>query len=337
MSAAYKDYYKILGVEKNSSQADIKSAYRRLARKYHPDMHPEAQKAAMTEKFKEVNEAYEVLSDEKKKAMYDQVGPDWQNAAGSGAGAGGAGYGPYGYSSGGFSQQSTGDFSDFFQSLFGGLGGGFKAAGGRGGFSFGGDDLYTEPEQEAELPLTLEDAFSGGQKRLTIPFSSTCSYCRGTGRKGRSACPACGGTGTQSTSKTVTVNLPPGIRDGAKMRLKGQGPLNARGRAGDLFLRIKLLPHPGFRLNGDDLETTVSVMPWDAALGGQARVNTIDGTITVKIPAGTKSGRKMKIAGKGYIKKYGGRGDLYASVLIDMPERLNKTQQELLAKLRDSF
>jgi len=326
----YKDYYKILGVSKTASPEEIKRAYRQLARKYHPDMHQESKKAEMTEKFKEANEAYEVLSDSKKRALYDQVGPDWENTQKYGGQSAGDYYRERPQ---GFRQARTedfdniGGFSDFFKTMFGGGGGG-------GSFSFGGNPFGGEeesPEMEAELSLPLEEAFHGGQKQLNIPMASACPTCRGTGRKGRAVCPSCRGAGEIRLNKTVTVNFPKGIKDGSRIRLKGQGP-----QGQDIFLKARVMPHSVFKVMGNDLETEVAIMPWDAAVGGTISVPTLEGSVTIKVPPGTKTGRKLKIAGKGYNSPSGQRGDLYATVKIDLPDRLTKEQTELFAKLKQA-
>ncbi|MFA5162551.1 MAG: J domain-containing protein [Elusimicrobiales bacterium] len=338
MSVDYKDYYKTLGVPRGAGADDIKSAYRKLARKYHPDLQPESRKAEMSEKFKEINEAYEVLSDDGKKRLYDQLGPEWENkqrASGprpqpgrpaggfSGADFGGGFYGGP-RPGGGFSRQSEGpdmaQFSDFFRSIFGGA-----DMGGFGGFS--------QPRrEEPALELPLADALRGGGKILSIPVRQTCSYCGGTGRQGRARCPQCGGAGAVSAQKEVRVNFPAGIADGARLRLKGQGP-----DGGDLYLRIAIAPEPGFKASGPDLETEVRVMAWDAALGGEITVPAPDGPVRVKIPPGTRAGKTLKISGRGYPKGGGARGDLYARVVIDVPPGLSRQQAELMSLLRDSF
>lgn len=346
MSVEYKDYYKTMGLSRGASKEEIKDAYRKLARKYHPDLHPEHKKTEMGEKFKEVNEAYEVLSDDSKKKLYDQLGPDWENAGAphqreqQGAGRGAQQqYQRYGGFPGGGTEfrQSADDgdfsrFSDFFNSIFGG---GFQGensfAGFSGGEASGGQPRGESPQSGAQavLELPVEDAFRGGRKVLTIPADETCPACGGSGRRGRMRCPQCGGAGALRSQKTVTVNFPAGIKDGARLRLKGQGQ-----GGGDLYLRIKLASGGPFALNGADIETSVSVMPWDAALGGEIEVPAPGGAVRVKLPAGTRSGRRLKVAGLGYPKTGGGRGDLYARVAIDIPERITKTQAELLEKLR---
>ena len=318
--ADYKDYYKILGVSKNATDAEIKKAFKTMARKYHPDMHPENEKAAWTEKFKDLNEAYTVLSDKQKRTIYDQVGQqDYQNyARGGGAsasrGRGGMGGNPYqqyqqytyngGGGFGGFPGGNTqfsggfsgGDFSDFFQSIFGGLGGmqGFGQNFGRSAASG-----QAAGDVEAELTLNLEDAHRGGNMQLTIP-----------------------------NGRTVTVKLPAGVGEGKKIKLKGMGNPTQRG-TGDLYLIIKIRPHAMFRLEGDDLYVPVTVMPWTAALGGTIFVPTLDGPVQVKGPAGTHSGKKLKLSGKGLSSK----GSLYVTLTIDVPRNLTREQKELFSRL----
>ncbi len=317
--ADYKDYYKILGVNKNASDAEIKKAFKTMARKYHPDMHPENEKATWTEKFKDLNEAYTVLSDKQKRTIYDQVGQaDYQNYARGGGGnarsraTGGNPYQQYqqysydagngfgGFSGGGKTQFSGGfsggDFSDFFQSIFGGLGGmqGFGNNFGRSAASG-----QAAGDVEAELTLNLEDAHRGGNMQLTIP-----------------------------NGRTVTVKLPAGVGEGKKIKLKGMGNPTQRG-TGDLYLVIKIRPHAMFRLEGDDLYVPVTLMPWTAALGGTIFVPTLDGPVQVKVPAGTHSGKKLKLSGKGLSSK----GSLYITLTIDVPRTLTKEQKELFSRL----
>lgn len=324
--ADYKDYYKILGVGKNATDAEIKKAFKSAARKYHPDLHPDAKKAEMTEKFKDVNEAYAVLSDKQKRAIYDQVGQEgYQNYARGGGSASGAqgrsraysGGNPFGgayrrYTGGNgnengyynFSSNGGGDFSDFFQSIFGGMGGGNPFGGAGGAFSgFGGaragGSSQRGGDMEAELALNLEDAHRGGQMQLTLP----------------------GG-------RNVTVKLPAGVSEGKKIKLKGLGNPTPRGN-GDLYLTIKIRPHLTYRLEGEDLHVPVALMPWTAALGGTIYVPTLDGPVKVKVPAGTHSGKKLKLSGKGL----GAKGSLYVTLTIDVPRTLSKEQKELFAKL----
>ncbi len=324
--AEYKDYYKILGVSKNATDAEIKKAFKTAARKYHPDLHPESEKAAMTEKFKDVNEAYAVLSDKQKRTIYDQVGQTGYQDYARGGGARSAGRGRSSYGGnpfgGGYQQYSGGngntyynfssngggnfggaDFSDFFQSIFGGLGG-MGGFGGMQGNPFGGGAggaSQRSGDVEAELALNLEDAHRGGQMQLTLP-----------------------------NGRNVTVKLPAGVGEGKRIKLKGYGNRTQRGN-GDLYLVIKIRPHLTYRLEGDDLHTQVTLMPWTAALGGTIFVPTLDGPVQVKVPAGTHNGKKLKLSGKGLNAK----GSLYVTLNIDVPRSLTKEQKDLFAKLAD--
>ena len=322
--ADYKDYYKILGVSKTASDAEIKKAFKTQARKCHPDMHPDSEKATWTEKFKDLNEAYTVLSDKQKRTIYDQVGQEgYQNFArgggasrprGGASGAnpyqkyqqytynGGQGFGGFGGGntrfSGGF---SGGDFSDFFQSIFGGMGG--FSGGGFDGFgkNFGRNACAGQAagDVEAELTLNLEDAHRGGNMQLTLP-----------------------------NGRTVTVKLPAGVGEGKKIKLKGMGNPTRSGN-GDLYLFVKIRPHAMYRLEGDDLYIPVTIMPWTAALGGTIFVPTLDGPVKVKVPSGTHNGKKLKLSGKGLSAK----GSLYVTLNIDVPRSLTKEQKELFMRL----
>ncbi|MDD4004503.1 MAG: J domain-containing protein [Elusimicrobiaceae bacterium] len=324
MSAEYKDYYKILGVTRADGADAVKAAYRKLARKYHPDMHPDAKKAEMSEKFKDINEAYDVLSDPKKKNMYDSLGPDWDKAGPAYAGGqprgaqgfpGGFGGQNFRYSAGGANNFSG--FSDFFNSIFGG-GSGFSAGGAPFDFDAGRETgPGSQLDIEAELTLPLREAFAGGQKTLAVPYNSVSG-----GRRYRAI-------------KNVTAKLPGGINDGATIKLKGQG-ISQNGRTGDLYIKVRLLPDPGFRLDGLDLETTVPVPPWTAALGGETTVATLDSTVRIKVPENTPSGKKLKIKGHGYGKPAGPRGDLYAIITIANPEKLTTRQKTLYEQLAEN-
>ena len=320
MATEFKDYYAALGVSKTASADEVKKAYRRLAREHHPDLHPEKDKARAAEKFKAVNEAYEVLSDSEKKAKYDQLGPDW-----NGGGAQAAPRGPrrespdFEPAAGGFE-----GFSDFFENLYGNRGGASARAPRRG------------QDVEAEMALSLEDAVRGGEKKLTLMAPALCPSCGGSGRRGRGFCPDCGGVGELSREKTITARLPQAVRDGMKLRLRGQGAASPGGEPGDLFLRIRLLPHPSFKVSGADLETSASVMPWTAALGGEAEVSSLEGPVRIKIPPGTRFGRVFRVAGKGLGKDGGGRGDLLAAVRIDLPEKMDARMEKLYRELGEA-
>ncbi len=312
--AAYKDYYKILGVGKTATEAEIKKAFKTQARKCHPDLHPESEKAKWTEKFKDLNEAYTVLSDKQKRTIYDQVGEQgYQNFARGGGASRAAGGNPYqqyqqytydgnpGQGFGGFSsgngQFSGADFSDFFQSIFGGMGGGFGGFGQNFGRSAAAGQ--SSGDVEAELTLNLEDAHRGGNMQMTIP-----------------------------NGRTVTVKLPAGVSEGKRIKLKGMGNPTRRGQ-GDLYLIVKIRPHAMFRLEGEDLSVPVVIMPWTAALGGTISVPTLDGPVQVKVPAGTHNGKKLKLSGKGLSSK----GSLFVTLTIDVPRTLSREQKDLFNKL----
>ncbi len=312
----YIDYYALLGVPKTAGEAEIKSAYRKLAMKHHPDRNP-GNKASET-KFKDINEAYEVLSDPQKRKMYDQFGHEGQPGQGyrpppGGAyrqqrqqpPGGGSQYNSQGGPGGGFEQ--FGDFSDFFKSMFGGEHG----SGGFGGMEEEGQGRG-QLDMEAELQLSIEDLIKGGHKQLT--FSS---------RNGR-----------KTETREINVKLPKGLRDGATIRLRGQGR-ESGGRAGDLYLKISVLPDPRFETDGDDLRVKVDVMPWDAALGSEISVPSPCGPVTVKLPLGSGSGRQLRLSGRGLPRKDGGHGDLYAVVTLALPDKFSPQQLELFKKLKD--
>jgi DnaJ-class molecular chaperone len=334
MAREFRDYYAVLGVKKDATPEELKQAYRRLAKVHHPDLQPEKEKAAASEKFKELNEAYEVLSRPEKRAKYDQFGADWERGprppeeeprrARSGPPPRDAEEGA------GFS-----GFSDFFEDLYGadaeGLGSAPRSARRARSGPRRGQDV------EAEMSLSLEDAVRGGEKKITLDVPALCPSCGGTGRRGSGFCPDCGGVGELAQAKTITARLPAAARDGMRLRLRGQGAAApGGGESGDLYLRIRLLPHPSFRVAGADLETTVTVMPWTAALGGEASVPSLDGPIRVKISAGTHAGRVLRVAGKGLGREGGGRGDLHAAVRIDIPDRSDPRLEKLYREMKEA-
>jgi curved DNA-binding protein len=317
----FKDYYATLGVKKDATQEEIQKAYKKLARKFHPDVNKDP---AAEAKFKDIGEANEVLKDPEKRQRYDQYGSAWNSTRQTGApppgwegvrfdfdGAGGRGFAPGGGADG---------FSSFFDMLFGAgrRGGGGFPGGGFPGANFGGGG-GAGADSEAALPLTLEEAFRGGTREITF---------------------ADGATGER---KTLSVRIPPGVRSGQKIRLAGQGQAGRGGPAGDLFLKIDVLPDPRFRVEGMDLYATVPVTPWEAALGGEAEVETLDGAVRVRVPAGSSSGRKIRLRGKGLVSRNGGstgngeeRGDLIAEMRIVVPETLSDRERELFQALAEA-
>ncbi len=304
MAVSYKDYYKLLGVEREAKAEEISKAYKKLARKYHPDLNPGDKQAE--EKFKEINEAYEVLKDLEKRKLYDQLGPNWQHGQQF---QGEPGYENVHFTFNGKSFDGSG-FSDFFETLFGGA-----AAGGGRGANFGPDPFggfSSRPRRgrdvEAELPLSLEEASSGGRRTVTLQMPQG--------------------------PKTLEVNVPAGIREGAKLRLAGQGDPAPGGTPGDLFLRVRYLPHPQFKVEGENLHCDVALAPWEAVLGAKVAVPTLEGQVELNIPAGSSSGRKFRLRGKG-LGSGVNRGDLLARVMIKVPAQLSAEERELWQKLAD--
>jgi curved DNA-binding protein len=303
-----RDHYEALGVPRGASEDEIRRAYRRLARQYHPDVNKEP---GAEDRFKEVSEAYEVLRDPEKRAQYDRFGANWRAAqeaqrAGRGPGRGPGGGGFEGFGGGGDFDDvgvefGEGDIDDLLEGLFGrgGRAGGRGRRGGFDGFSMRGSD------QEAELELTLEEAARGGRRRLSL----------GDGRD-------------------FEVDIPRGVRDGQRIRLAGEGGAGVGGGpTGDLFLRVRIRRHPRFRLEGRDLYVDLPVTPWEAALGAEVEVETLDGKGRVKVPPGSSSGRRLRLRGQGYPDPSGGAGDLYAAVKIMIPKKLTKKERELFEQL----
>jgi DnaJ-class molecular chaperone len=328
MPVQYKDYYKILGVPKTATTKEIKAAYRKLAREWHPDVNPTRKKEA-EEKFKEISEAYEVLSDPDKRKTYDSLGADWQQRARDFAG--GVRYGT-GAPDGGvhfdFGDLGDGGFSEFFQTFFGGMG---RSTG------FGtrtrrsrGDDV------ESTLDLTLREAYAGGKRTLSLQTEAACPRCRGTGNDRGKLCHDCRGTGTVQTQKSLEVTIPAGVHEGQRIRLTGQGrPGIGGGANGDLYLVVHILPDPVFTLKGEDLYVEQPVPIYTLALGGEVEVPTMTRPITVKVPPGSPNGRRLRIPGKGMPKRSGGYGDLYVTLVAQMPTQLSERERELFRQLAE--
>jgi curved DNA-binding protein len=307
MAVAFRDYYETLGVPRDASQEDIRRAYRNLARENHPDVNkdPEAE-----DRFKEIAEAYEVLRDEEKRSRYDRFGQNWK--AGQDV-SGASGFKGFDFGNGGQGGSfrdvrvnfgGGGDFSDFFEGLFGARGrarGGSAFGGGFDGFSARGSD------QEAVLELSLEEAVAGGRKKITL----------GDGRD-------------------YEVNIPPGVRDGQRIRLAGEGGGGTGGGpSGDLFLRVRVRPHPRFRVDGRDLHTDLPIAAWEGVLGAEVDLHTLDGTTRLRVPPGSSTGRKLRLRGQGMPAPRGERGDLYAHVKVEVPKEPSDEERELYERLRD--
>jgi curved DNA-binding protein len=298
MPVAYRDYYETLGVSRDAGTDEIRTAYRRLARQYHPDVNkdPDAE-----ERFKEISEAYEVLRDPEKRERYDRLGANWKAGQDVSATEGFSDF-DFGGSAGDggsfrdmrvdFGGGGIGDFSDFFEGIFGRRAGPGRAAG-FDGFSTRGRD------REAVLELSLEEAARGGRRRITLD------------------------------GRDYEVNIPAGIRDGQRIRLPGEGGQGGGGGpSGDLFLRVRIRPHPRFHVDGDDLYVELPVTPWEAALGASVSVPTLDGSSLVRVPAGSSSGRRLRLRGQGLPDGGGGSGDLYAIVEIEVPKRLTRKERQ---------
>ncbi len=312
----FKDYYATLGVNRKSSQDDIQKAYRKLARKFHPDVNNNNPQAE--EKFKEISEAYEVLKDDKKRSTYDRYGAAWKDAARSGGGAPGGFDIKFDFGDGGRGGFGGSGFSSFFDMLFGNRGGGGGSpfgqgspfGGGAGGWpgGAGGGRAPRGQDQEAKIALTIEEAAQGGQREITVADM--------VGR-----------------SRSYSVTIPPGIKPGQQIRLQGRGqPAVGGGPAGDLYLQVDFKPHDRFRLEGIDLHTVLQVSPWEAALGGEVPIKTLDGTLKVRIPAGSSSGRRIRLRGKGFPARERS-GDLYAEIRVMIPGKLSERERELFEEL----
>lgn len=343
----YKDYYKILGVDRKASDKEIKSAYRKLARKYHPDVNPGD--PAAEAKFKELNEAQAVLSDPEKRKKYDTLGPDWERKFRQQSG-------PYTYTYTG-GPQSAGDFSDFFETLFGqrtGTSGsrtGGAGQGNGGGFDFDLGSIFgrgrsrqraeTTPSQQgsdAEQPveISLQQAYEGVELGLTVQTNQTCSTCHGSGLQNNNLCPTCHGSGSIPKQRRLDVKIPAGVKEGSRIRVAGEGNpgTGAQARAGDLFLVIHVTPDPRFRREGDDLYTEVNVPVTALVLGGEVSVPTLKGSVTMRIPASSQNGRTLRLGGQGMPHLKGqDRGNLYVKLNAVLPTNLDDKQRDLFQQL----
>lgn len=325
MGMEYKDYYKILGLKRGASEKEIKQAFRKLARKYHPDVNPENKKAE--EKFKDINEAHEVLGDTKKKAKYDQLGTNWQAGVDFRPPPGWEGFrvrtGDFA-GTGGF-----GNFSDFFSVLFGQEPGvGFSQRKPKRRRSTRGSDV------EAELRITLEEAYNGSKRSVTIQHSEICPDCKGTTIINNSSCSTCSGMGMIAKPKRLDIKIPAGVKDGSKIRLNGQGEEGAGGgKSGDLYLHIKLEPHRHFTLDGHNIQVDLPILPWEAVLGKEVEVMTLKGYVKMKIPEGTQSGQRLRLKGMGLLKKGEGRGDQHVKIKIIVPQKTSEKEKELYKEL----
>lgn len=322
MATSSRDFYQILGIPRTASADDIKKAYRRLARQFHPDLHSGTKKAEMEKKFKELNEANEVLSDPDKRKKYDQYGAQWEQAeafekARQQAGTQGFNWQQTGGESGGEA------FSDIFENLFSGRG---RGGAGRG-FAMPGEDLETEVE------LSLREVLTGVTKRINLREPTTCSTCQGTGALRGRTCPICHGTGSTAELKTIEVKIPAGVQDGTRVRVAGKGqPGSNGGKHGDLYLHVVIEPDAVFRRQGSDIHVNVPIYPWEAALGAEIMAPTLTEPVKVKVPAGSKADSKLRLKGKG-LPSATGHGDLFLILHVVMPPAISNEEQKLFEQL----
>jgi curved DNA-binding protein len=300
MPVKFRDYYETLGVSRTSTEDEIKKAYRKLARKYHPDLNPNNKQSE--EKFKEIQEAYEVLSDADKRKRYDQLGHNWKNGAEFTPPPNWGGTGGFGgtinmediFERAG--QQRGTAFSDFFEMLFGGVRGGGPGAEPRARSPRGA------AESETEMALPLEEMHRGTMKKLTVRMGNA--------------------------EKTIDVRIPPGARDDSRIRIPGGGP-----NGGDLYVRLRQSPHSQFTVNGDSTETEVAITPWEAALGASIEVPTLDGKAEIRVPPGIASGQRLRLRAQGLNLRGGGRGDHFVRLKIVVPKELTDAERKLFEEL----
>jgi curved DNA-binding protein len=337
MAVQYKDYYQSLGVPRTASDAELKKAFRKLAREFHPDVAKDKKKAE--EKFKEINEAYEVLGDPAKRKKYDELGPNWKSGAEfrPPPGWGGFNNGGRTRTSGGpgaadfeFNFGGTG-FSDFFEQVFGARRGG--GAGHPGGF--GEPDLAERGRDiEGDIMVTLEEATHGSLRSVSVRRAVECDRCAGTGRRGQRACTVCGGEGRVSKSETYQVKVPSGVAEGQKLRLAGRGEAGTGGGAtGDLYLRVRLAKHPDFEVEDHNLIYEAELAPWEAVLGANISVPTLHERVNIKIPPGTQNGQKLRVRGRGLPRHAGEKGDLIVVTRVEVPAQINESERKLWEQL----
>ena len=338
----YKDYYEILGVTRNATEKEIKSAYRKLAKKYHPDVN-KAKDAS--EKFKDVNEAYEVLSDPQKRQRYDSLGSNWQAGSdftpppgfenihfdfgGFGGFGGNTQYQKVNYEDLG----GLGGFSDFFSSLFGDFGGQTSRTNyGKKARSYRQEEKQP-PAKSLDIYETItiepEDAMEGASKNIKITYMDKCPDCSGRG----SSCYRCGGTGIASIAKNLNVKIPKGIKEGQKIRLAGEGKKDEYGHSGNLYLTIKFNPKSQYKVDGENVTSTIKITPAQAVFGTVKTVQTLHGAVKVTIPPNTQSGKSLRLKNLGLPVKDGGFGAMNIKIQIAVEENLSAEQTELYKKL----
>ena len=337
----YKDYYEILGVSRDATEAQIKSAYRKAARKYHPDVNKDP---SAVEKFKDINEAYEVLSDKEKRSRYDSLGANWQDGSNF---TPPPGFENFNFGGNGYSQSFSdmGGFSDFFGTIFGDLMGGAKSGhrtsfnfNDMGGFANAGRasrSTKTRASEDTEklditreIALTAKDLMSDDAKTVKINNMQKCTACSGMS----GYCSSCGGTGFINKTKNISVKIPKGIKEGQKIRLAGEGNTDGYGNKGNLYLIVKFSDSE-YEISGADVTKQVKITPAEAVIGTKKEIETLHGKINIKIPPMTKSGTKMRLKELGLPKKPSGYGNLNVKIQIDIPENITPQQIKLYEEL----
>jgi len=336
MPVQYKDYYETLGVPRGASDAELKKAFRKLAREHHPDVAKNKKQAE--EKFKEINEAYEVLSDPAKRKRYDELGANWRSGANFRPPPGWESFGRGSASAGGganeFQFSGTG-FSDFFEQLFGSMGGRGASGFGRGG-GFAAEDAGGERGQdiEGDILVTLEEAMRGSVRSVAVRHAVACDQCGGTGQRNRRVCQACGGNGQVAKTETYQVKVPAGVTEGQRLRIAGRGEAGVGGgAAGDLYLRVRLARHPDFEVEGHNLIYEAEVAPWEAVLGANISVPTLNGHVSIKVPPGTQNGQKLRVRGRGLPQRAGENGDLIVETHVEVPKRVTDSERKVWEQL----
>jgi DnaJ-class molecular chaperone len=341
----FQDYYTTLGVARTATADEIKRAYRKLAKEWHPDRHPPHKRKEVEDKFKAIAEAHEVLSDPEKRKRFDALGEHWRHGQDFQAPPGGGGGGAYrsvspeefarmfGNRAGG--QAGGGGFSDFFAQMFGDM----FAGGGRGGRPGTGGGAGPRQraaargaDAEAEIELTVGEALLGGKRAFGLRIRVPCESCDGDGHIGNRTCPACGGLGSSQRERNVELAIPKDARDGKVVRLRGLGEPGDAG-PGDLLLTLRLVGDDVFRARDDDVEADIVVAPWELLDGTKVDVAVPGGTATARLPAGTKPGQKLRLRGQGLARADGSRGDLFLVVRLGLPDVLTAAQQDLLRQL----
>ena len=336
----YKDYYEILGVKRDAKEAEIKSAYRKLARKYHPDVNKEKTAA---DKFKDINEAYEVLSDKNKRARYDSLGANWQNGAGF---TPPPGYENFGFNSGGgaYTNVNFGDmggFSDFFNSIFGDLMGEAGRGTSQSGFySDFGDAMHSRQSTqrtketvenldiEQPLNVTAKDLMSNSPVKIKTSGVEKCKSCSGVG----ASCYECGGTGLLKKTRTLSVKIPKGIKEGQKIRLQGEGRVAERGKKGDLYLIVHFADSE-YQIDGSDVTKQIEVSPAEAVIGTKKEISTLHGNVKITIPKDSRAGKTLRLKNLGLPTQDGGFGNLNVKISINIPSDITEQERKLYQQL----